>query len=192
MQQVRMKNRKQQIVTLGLELLQTRGFDSFSYQDLSRELGITKASIHHHFPKKEDLGLALCDAIHQWHEREYDKVRALDASTLEKLDYYINVSLRKACGMDKVCPLSSLQGNLATLPDSMRAAIRTLDQEEIKFVAELLQQGRDSGELKFTGSVHGQALVCLLTFKGAFQYARSHGLDLYHEATRQLNCLLLG
>ncbi|MCG8611460.1 MAG: TetR/AcrR family transcriptional regulator, partial [Pseudomonadales bacterium] len=51
-----MKNRKQQIVELGLSLLQTRGFESFSYQDLARELGITKASIHHHFPKKADLG----------------------------------------------------------------------------------------------------------------------------------------
>jgi TetR/AcrR family transcriptional repressor of nem operon len=192
MQQIRLKNRKQQIVNLALELLQSRGFDSFSYQDLSRELGITKASIHHHFPKKEDLGLALCDAIHQWHEREYNKVRALDGNTLEKLDYYINVSLRKACGMDKVCPLTSLQAGLTTLPDSMREAIRELDREEIAFFAELLQQGRDNGELKFKGSVHGQALVCLMTFKGAFQYARSHGLDLYHEATKQLNCLLLG
>ena len=42
-------DRKEQIVDMASELLQTRSFNSFSYQDLSERLGITKASIHHHF-----------------------------------------------------------------------------------------------------------------------------------------------
>ncbi|HIE19064.1 TPA: TetR/AcrR family transcriptional regulator, partial [Candidatus Bathyarchaeota archaeon] len=35
------------------------GYGGFSYSDLSKALGITKASIHHHFPSKEELGLAV-------------------------------------------------------------------------------------------------------------------------------------
>ncbi|KAE9771026.1 TetR family transcriptional regulator, partial [Escherichia coli] len=37
------------------QLLTTGGYKSFSYADLAERVGIRKASIHHHFPGKEDL-----------------------------------------------------------------------------------------------------------------------------------------
>lgn len=37
----------------------TRGFDGFSYADLAADVGITKASIHHHFTNKAALAVAL-------------------------------------------------------------------------------------------------------------------------------------
>ena len=40
-------------------LAQTRGFNGFSYSDIAAELGIAKASLHHHFATKADLGRAL-------------------------------------------------------------------------------------------------------------------------------------
>jgi len=36
-----------------------RGFDGFSYADLAADVGITKASIHHHFASKATLAVAL-------------------------------------------------------------------------------------------------------------------------------------
>ena len=48
-------DRKRQILDAAQELLQTQGYTGFSYQDLSRRLGIAKPSIHHHFPTKEAL-----------------------------------------------------------------------------------------------------------------------------------------
>jgi len=36
-----------------------RGFDGFSYADLAKDMGIRKASIHHHFPTKAALSVAL-------------------------------------------------------------------------------------------------------------------------------------
>ena len=190
--QVRMKNRKDQIITLALELLQTKGFDSFSYQDLSRELGITKASIHHHFPKKVDLGVALCESIKRWHDREYAKARAIDGGALDKMNYYINTALRKVCGIDKICPLSSLHSDMATLPAEMTRVMKKLDVEELEFMAELLQEGRDSGEFNFKGSVEAQAVLCVMIYKGALQYSRIHGDQIYIDAMQQLNILLRG
>ncbi|HEY1566924.1 MAG TPA: helix-turn-helix domain-containing protein, partial [Solirubrobacteraceae bacterium] len=40
-------------------LVQTRGFNGFSYADVATELGVTKASLHYHFPGKAELGEAL-------------------------------------------------------------------------------------------------------------------------------------
>ena len=190
--QTRLKNRKEQIVGLALDLLQTRGFENFSYQDLSRELGITKASIHHHFPKKADLGIALCQAIEQWHEREFAKTRNLNGSIMEKLDCYVNGCLRYACGDKKVCPLSSLQADIGTLPDAMRPALKRLDDHELDFIAQLLQQGRDSGELRFAGSVRSQAILFVLACKGALQYSRVHGGQIFDDTMDQMKTLLVG
>ena len=36
-------------------LIRTRGYAAFSYADLAQSAGITKASVHYHFPTKEDL-----------------------------------------------------------------------------------------------------------------------------------------
>jgi len=40
-------------------LVQTRGFNAFSYADIATELRLRKASIHYHFPSKADLGRRL-------------------------------------------------------------------------------------------------------------------------------------
>ena len=47
------------------QAVRQRGYNGFSYADLAREIGIRKASIHHHFPTKADLGLALIERYNQ-------------------------------------------------------------------------------------------------------------------------------
>jgi TetR/AcrR family transcriptional repressor of nem operon len=36
-------------------LLLTKGYNAFSYQDISKELGIKNAAVHYYFPAKENL-----------------------------------------------------------------------------------------------------------------------------------------
>ena len=40
-------------------VVRMRGYDGFSYADLAGAVGIRKASIHHHFPAKQDLATAI-------------------------------------------------------------------------------------------------------------------------------------
>src|ERR1700722_7592562 len=44
------------ILDIAERLVQCRGFNGFSYADIAAELGITKASLHYHFPGKAELG----------------------------------------------------------------------------------------------------------------------------------------
>jgi TetR/AcrR family transcriptional regulator, transcriptional repressor for nem operon len=43
------------------DAVRARGYHGFSYADLAVAVGIRKASIHHHFPTKADLALALIE-----------------------------------------------------------------------------------------------------------------------------------
>ena len=62
-------DRKEEILEVATELLQTRSFSSFSYADLSARLGISKASIHHHFPTKEAMARALVERFRESYRR---------------------------------------------------------------------------------------------------------------------------
>src|SRR5437762_10694573 len=49
----------ERMLDIAERLVQVRGFNDFSYADIAAELGITKASLHYHFPGKAELGQAL-------------------------------------------------------------------------------------------------------------------------------------
>ena len=70
-------NTATRILDVAERLVQTRGFNGFSYADIAAELGITKASLHYHFAGKAELGEAL---IVRYGERFADALAAIDDS----------------------------------------------------------------------------------------------------------------
>lgn len=188
--QTRPKDRKSQITQLALDLLQSKGYENFSYQDISSAMGITKASIHYHFPKKEDLGVALCSAIQQWHHEMFEHIQQTGSSNRDKLDRYIQGLLDYAKGNNKICPLSSLQADVTSLPKAMLPALQALDQHELTFIASLLEAGRQQDEFNFAGEAKQVAAIVVLTLKGALQYSRIHGSDSLEPTLNQLKTLL--
>ena len=57
-------------------------------------------------------------------------------------------------------------------------------------IAEILQEGRDSGEMNFPGEVQSQAILFVLACKGALQYTRVHGPELFESTMTQVQRLL--
>jgi AcrR family transcriptional regulator len=55
-------------ILIAERLVQTRGYNGFSYADVAAELNISKASLHYHFPGKAELGEALIRryAVRPW------------------------------------------------------------------------------------------------------------------------------
>jgi len=188
--QTRSKNRKQEILQLAAHLLQSGSYDSFSYQDLAARLGLSKASIHHHFPHKEDLGLALCDWIEQVHQTFFNDIQDQGSDAWDKLSRYLEGNLNYACNEQKTCPLGALQSDIHSLPDSMKQAVRKLDEAELSFITSILQQGLDSGAMQFNGEPRSQAMLLILSCKGALQASRVHGTQLFEMAMTQFKTLL--
>lgn len=65
-----------------------RGFDGFSYADLAADVGITKASIHHHFASKAALSVALMQRYYADLETacgEIDRAHQTGAARIEAL-----------------------------------------------------------------------------------------------------------
>jgi len=54
-----MNERASQIIDTAIKMIREGGYHSFSFRQIATELGIKSASIHYHFPSKEDLGVAV-------------------------------------------------------------------------------------------------------------------------------------
>ena len=167
-------NRKQQILALSADLLREKGFSGFSYQDLAKALGINKASVHHHYPQKEDLGLALCDWTEQWLQQGFDHFDASNTSALAKLNHYLATAARHTFSEQKLCPVSALNSELTRLPVAMQQRLAALASFEQQWIEGVISAAQQDGELKPMASASEMAQLFIHSCKGALFYGRLH------------------
>ncbi|MNG07429.1 Bacterial regulatory protein, tetR family [compost metagenome] len=65
--------------------MRSKGYSAFSYADLAAQIGIRKASIHHHFPTKECLGAELIKDYIQRFEETLGAIEDMHADSLLRL-----------------------------------------------------------------------------------------------------------
>lgn len=183
-----MDNRKSQIIELALRLIQQKGYVAFSYDDLAKQLGVTKASIHYHFEKKEDLGIAVCEKIQQ-------NLRSVFASinqhpTLEeKYEHYVS----ERSGLlhaNEICAIASLQTDFESLPASLQDRLKELSQMELSFLSKILKEASEEGRIRQFEELDEVAITILCCLKGAFQYDRVLGEDFVSIVSKQIARLL--
>jgi TetR/AcrR family transcriptional repressor of nem operon len=164
----------QRVLDVAERLVQTRGFNGFSYADIAAALGITKASLHYHFPTKADLGRRL---IERYEHRFLEALAAIDrsgADAREKLRRYaaIYVDVLRA---NRMCLCGMLASDYATLAKPVKDGVKHFFERNEEWLVAVLDAGRKAGTLRFAGepAVVAQALVGSL--EGAMLLARSYG-----------------
>jgi TetR/AcrR family transcriptional repressor of nem operon len=174
----------QRILDVAERLVQTRGFNGFSYADIAAALGITKASLHYHFPTKADLGRRL---IERYESRFLEALAAIDRSGVdarEKLRRYatIYVDVLRA---NRMCLCGMLASDYATLAKPIKDGVKHFFDRNEAWLTAVLESGRKAGTLRFAGppAVVAQSLVGSL--EGAMMLARSYGEVARFEAVAE-------
>lgn len=170
-----MLDRKPQILDVAAELLQTRSFTSFSYQDLSDRLGISKASIHHHFASKEDLLLALTARYRTRQRKRLDELDRQYPNPSDRLGGYLALMAQVANAGTKICPLGALQSEFNVIPEAVRADVQELFEYGKRWLAGVLTEGRERGDMDFEGPPSERASLIMSALQGALQIARAVG-----------------
>ena len=167
-------------------LAQTRGFNGFSYAHVAAELGITKASLHYHFPGKAELGEAL---IVRYAERFASALARIDAErprARERLEGYVGL-YADVLGKRRMCLCGMLAAEYQTLPVRMADAIIRFFDANQAWLTGVLELGRADGTLSFTGSAQDAAQAVLGTLEGAMLLARPYDdLARFHAAASRL------
>src|ERR1700733_7764161 len=87
-------NTSQRILDIAERLLQTRGYNAFSYADIAHALHITKASLHYHFPTKAELGKRLIERYEQAFLQALADIDKASAGVEEKLRHYVELYVK--------------------------------------------------------------------------------------------------
>jgi len=164
----------QRILDVAERLLQTRGFNGFSYADIAEALEVTKASLHYHFPSKADLGRRLIERYEQTFLAVLKGIDATGAAPREKLKRYARI-YADVLRDNRMCLCGMLASDYATLPKAMKEDVRHFFDENEHWLVAVLEQGRKSGALEFKGSPLDLARVIVGSLEGAMMLARSYG-----------------
>jgi TetR/AcrR family transcriptional repressor of nem operon len=168
----------QRILDVAEQLVQSRGYNGFSYADIAGELGITKASLHYHFASKAELGEALIERYSVRFAQALEKIDSTTAAARAKLDAYASLYADVLRG-DRMCLCGMLAAEYQTLPEQMHGSVIRFFDRNLSWLASVLADGQSEGELVFDGSPADTAQTVLSALQGAMLVARP-----YRDLTR--------
>jgi TetR/AcrR family transcriptional repressor of nem operon len=176
----------ERILDIAEHLVQTRGFNSFSYADVASELGVTKASLHYHFPGKAELGQALMTRYGQRFSEALARIDQDLPSARARLEAYADLYADVLRGK-RMCMCGVLAAEYETLPTPMRDEVVRFFDENQRWLTDLLTAGEADHTLSVSGRVEDAAQNILSTLEGAMLVARPYGdLARFDAARRQL------
>ncbi|HHE6471148.1 TPA: TetR/AcrR family transcriptional regulator [Providencia rettgeri] len=158
------------IIRLTDKLIQQRGFLGFSYADLEKEIGIRKASIHHYFPGKNDLGLAYC-------EYKTSVFNQLDialqdvAPGIQRLKAYLD-AFTGCAKRGEMCGIYAMLSDSYHFSPVLQKAVNQLAQTELQILKNVLVSGLESGEIKPIAPPDELAIIVCSALKGALMLNR--------------------
>jgi len=148
------KDTRTEIVNLAEKLIRTRGYNGFSYKDISTPLNIKNAAIHYHFPTKCDLGVAVVNrnrnsfavAVKKW------SMESPDIQLLRFIKIYEDSNTS-----NMVCFMGAFGSSFDSLPTELQAVLTTSSAEIRQWLNQLLKKGLDENVFKFSGDIESQA-----------------------------------
>ena len=164
----------QRILDIAERLVQTRGFNGFSYADIAEAMHVTKASLHYHFRGKADLGKRLIERYEKNFLAALAKIDAQGKDARDKLRRYAAI-YGDVLRDDRMCLCGMLAAEFATLPRAMRDNMRHFFDENERWIVSILAQGRKEKTVKFSGSATDAARALVAALEGSMMIARSYG-----------------
>ena len=183
---IRLTDTREQIMDRAGELLMSRGFDGFSYRDISSHLGVKNAAVHYHFPAKADLALALLDEYRQTLRTQTSEFMAYGGPALPQLEGFFSFTSYQCTKGRCICPFGAFSIDYNELPENIRNATASFLDETIKWLTQVLEVGRQQEEFSFSGDARSKALLILAGLHGARQMARVNGIDILDSVITQV------
>lgn len=103
-------------------LMQTFGYPAFSYNDIAKELGVTKPAIHYHFPSKGDLGLAVTRRYRSAFGGALSQIDRTEQKASKRLDRYVGL-FAATLSNGRVCLCGLLAADDRNIPDAIRGEV---------------------------------------------------------------------
>lgn len=175
---------REKILELGENLIRTKGYNAFSYQDISSELGIKNAAIHYYFPSKKNLGTSIIKTNIQRFEEMVENMESRQFDEWQQLEAFIKIYI-KSHREQKKCVVGAFSPDFNTLDESTQKELKKMVAMILEWLSLLLQKGKDKEMFSFSDSAESKALVVFSSLVASLQLSGVMGkLDYksYYQA----------
>lgn len=176
---------RHQILQWGELLICTRGFNAFSYHDIAHPLGVKNATIHYHYPTKEALGVSVIRQAMERFEKSFALMDEKGLNEWQKLEHFIQLYARNH-KEDKLCLVGALGAELHTLGPAVQEALQQLVECILKWLSQLLHEGRKNGQFAFRGSASTRALLVIGNLAAGLQLSRITPVADFNKVIRAI------
>lgn len=186
-------NTRSQILDTAQDLIQRLGANAMSYADISKKIGIRKASIHYHFPTKEDLIATLLDRYSENFCQLIDQIMASSESSEVKLNRYCDLfaATLNSGEQDKACLCGILSAELKTFNSPLVDRITKFYRDNEMYLEKILRSGLEAGEFAFVGNPQTMAKLIFSLLEGDLLVARADGgVARLQETIKQMIALI--
>lgn len=178
-----MSETKDKIVALADRLVRTKGFNAFSYKDISGPLEIKNAAVHYHFPAKADLGVEIVDQ---------DITKFITQTTrwknLPEEEQLVKLTevFRRHSKEGRICLMGSLAPDFDTLEPAMQAKVQEMGSGILSWLTNCLEAGRKKKRIHFKGAANTRALIIISNLQASLLLSRVMGPSAFRDIAEQL------
>lgn len=169
---------RDKLLAHAITLMMLRGYNGFSYRDLSALVGVKTSSIHYYFPSKDDLAL---EAVSQYSSQVMTALQGVDAglSADAKLTLYARMFAQVLGDGHQICLCGMLAADIESLPEAVRQAVQAFFRANERWLAQVLAEGIKDGTLTVNGDPEHAAQTLFAAFQGSALTSR-----LFHSPAR--------
>lgn len=164
------------LISEARQIIANVGYNGFSYADLSKRLSISKPSIHHHFPSKVDLVVAVVEEQRAAIQARLDALQAGSPDAMAQLLAYVNYW--KQCIEDETntfCLAGVLATELPGLPPQVGAAVQGHFDDLGKWLERVMELGVEQGTIQLELEPRTSSQFFQTAVYGAMVMARAYG-----------------
>ncbi len=167
------------VIDSALSLLQQKGYNGWSYEDIAKSVGIKKATIHYYFPKKEDLGKELI-VLYSKNSMNFLRLpENVQKSPQDKLLVIVDLFSAVLDNPNMFCLCGMLAADLPTLSDSIALELAKYFENIEKHIAFIFEEGINSKIWKLIESPSLEAKSLIAAFQGMLLLSRMQGGKSY-------------
>lgn len=149
---------KSKIKAIGRALLQTHGYNGFSFKDIADKIKIRKASVFEHFESKEALVVAIIEAYGDDFDLWKAEIEVLDP--LAQIRKAFDVFYHFSSDREKVCPVLALTIDTKSISPKVLRALNEFLKKWMDWLENKITLGQGQGLIR--GDLDSKVLCKLI------------------------------
>ena len=168
------KDTSTKILDVAEKLIITKGFNAFSYNDISEVIGVKTASIHYHFPTKEDLSLAVVERFRKRFLESLNDIEDKESSGLKRIEKYGRAIVKAFDKGKGFCLCLSLASDEQTVPEKTSLVVSEFFKDSEKWIKASIIKGQSEEEINPNLDPKTTATSIVGLFEGTLVIARAY------------------